>query len=1163
MDRSSLTIRRGGAESARAGSLLAPTAPEIQRLDLDQFERYSVATRWLDRLLGSIRGRPVRLLEVGPNVLNLLPEFFVQERIEVVRCDLFVPNDDEPGFVKIEPNEPLPFEDDEFDGVVGLEVLEHVPDDERTLFLTECARVARHGVVLTCPDGCEAVRRAERLAMDAYERRHGTDHPFLAEHAAFGQPIAHRIRPILEATGGRLHDHAISPLNRWLTTLLLQENLIERGVSDEMRTHVQSYILERLEPDCDARYRRVYVLAKSAEAMAALDRIPVDDTVGDGDRGLPDGVARRGLVTTSREEIASTCGWLTGPELQRFVATLAKLHAELEGVCRRLMSEGSANPLVAIQADLGVAANCARSLEQYIRTLMVVGQLPCRPDGDLPPLKRYRARLGAGLRGARSKAARGAGRARRLLAPVATSRDDLLPAKSLQLTDTVSGTWRLTGERGAWIVPIRIAPGVCRFRLSMRFGANATVRVRPDHGGEWSNAPAIVLAEAGRNCEVDKYVAIPHHAAALHLEIEGAPGDVVVERCDIEQAPRWMNAGLAVVRKAWAAWKRGDLANFARRGAGMVLRRDSRRLGGQLQAGLTAPAPPAAPVDARTLYARYVAHTRLTDADRERLRAAPRGWETLPKFSLLMSLGLDTQPGDLERTIESLRSQLYPEWECLISVPFETVGEVFSVLKRETARDARIVPLPARVDPRASVGLNNALERATGDFVAVVHTGDRLAEQALTALAERLQARPDTDAIYTDEDVCAAGDGKTSELRRDPFFKPDFSPEYLAALDYTLELTAVRRELLAERGGYEAEFEGVHEYEAMLRISRATSRIEHVAEVLYHRAVDYPHGARELDTPKLRALARRAVETHATASGFPARVSTDPVSGGQRLRHRVVGQPKVGIVIPSACGEAEIRGRRDWLVLACVDSIARLSTWTNYEILVVDNNDMPPDLEAALAKYPRVRRVPFTQPFNLATKMTFGAEHSDADHFVFMNDDIEVISPDWMEALLEYSQQPEIGAVGARLLFPDDRLQHTGVTILGGNPGHHFYRFPKEHPGYFFNNICPRNFTAVTGACAMVRADVFRQVGGFSDEFPLNYNDVDLCLKIRELGLRVVYTPHAELYHHESVTKSGTYAHELEIFRSKWDAALSRDPYYNVNLSMHDNDYSIRRCPAA
>ncbi len=275
-------------------------------------------------------------------------------------------------------------------------------------------------------------------------------------------------------------------------------------------------------------------------------------------------------MTTSREEIASTCGWLTGPELQRFVATLAKLHAELEGVCRRLMSEGSASPLAAIQADLGIAANCARSLEQYIRTLMVVGQLPCRPDGDLPPLKRYRARLGAGLRGARSKAARGAGRARRLLAPVAISRDDLLPAKSLQLMDAATGTWRLTKDRGAWIAPIRIAPGVCRFRLSMRFGANATVRVRLDHGGEWSNAPAIVLAESGRNCEVDRYVSIPHHAAALQLEIDGAPGEVVVERCVIEQAPRWMNAGLSVARKAWAAWKRGDLANFAKRGAGMV-----------------------------------------------------------------------------------------------------------------------------------------------------------------------------------------------------------------------------------------------------------------------------------------------------------------------------------------------------------------------------------------------------------------------------------------------------------------------------------------------------------------------------------------------------------------------------------------------------------------
>jgi O-antigen biosynthesis protein len=1158
MDRSSLKIRRGVAEAAAAGSLLAPTAPEIQHLDLDQFERYSVATRWVDRLVGSVRNRPVRLLEVGPNVLNLLPEFFVQDRIEVVRCDLFVPNADEPGFVKIEPNEPLPFEDHEFDGVLGLEVLEHVPDNERTLFLTECVRVARHGVVLTCPDGCEAVRRAERLAMDAYERRHGNEHPFLAEHAAFGQPVAERIRPILESTGARLHDHAISPLNRWLTTLLLQENLIERGVSDEMRTHVQSYILERLKPACDARYRRVYVVAKSVEAMSALDRMGLEHSDDDGCPVQPGERTRRGLVTTSREEIASTCGWMTGPELQRFVSTLASLHAELRDACRRLMSDGGTSPLVSIQSDLGTAADCARSLEQYIRTLMVIGQLPCRPDGDLPPLKRYRARLGASLRGARSRAARGAGRARRLLAPVSTSSADLLPAQGLQLQDAASGTWRLTGEQGAWIVPIRVAPGVCRFRLKIRFGANASLRVRPDLGGQWSNAPAINLGEAGRVCEIDKYIAIPHHAAALLLEVEGAPGEIVVERCDIEQSPRWMNAGLSVARKAWAAWQRGDLLNFARRGAGMILRRDFGRLGGQLQAGLTAPASAAAPVDAKTLYARYVAHTRLTDADRARLRDAPGGWATRPRFSLLMSLANGADASGLERTLASLRSQLYPEWECLISVPFESAGELFALLKGEMERDHRIRVIPARVDSRVSAGLNDTLERATGDFAAIVHMGDRLAEQALAALGERLQSRPEADVLYTDEDI-----GVSEEARREPFFKPDFSPEYLAALDYTLELTATRRDLLAALGGYATDFDGVHEYEALLRVSRATSRVEHIAEVLYHRGAEYPHGTKELDTPKLRALARRAVETHTSAQGYGARVSTDPISGGQRVRHHIAGQPKVGIVIPSACGKAEIRGRSDYLVLACVESIVRLSTWANYEIIVVDNNDMPADLEAALARFPQVKRVPFTKPFNLATKMTFGAEHSDADHFVFMNDDIEVISPDWMEALLEYSQQSAIGAVGARLLFPDDRLQHTGVTILGGNPGHHFYRFPKEHPGYFFNNVCPRNFTAVTGACAMVRADVFRQVGGFSDEFPLNYNDVDLCLKIRALGLRVVYTPHAELYHHESVTKSGTYAHELERFRTKWDAALRCDPYYNVNLSMHDNDYSIRRCPAA
>ncbi len=262
------------------------------------------------------------------------------------------------------------------------------------------------------------------------------------------------------------------------------------------------------------------------------------------------------------------------------------------------------------------------------------------------------------------------------------------------------------------------------------------------------------------------------------------------------------------------------------------------------------------------------------------------------------------------------------------------------------------------------------------------------------------------------------------------------------------------------------------------------------------------------------------------------------------------------MVIPSACRGIEFRGRRTWFVLECVSSIRRLSTYHNVEIIVLDNDDMTADLSRALEPFD-VRHIAFTEPFNLARKMNLGGFSASGEHLIILNDDIEVITPDWIESMLEYSQWPEIGAVGAQLLFPNDTQQHTGVTLLDGNPGHPFYQFPAGHPGYFFSSQVHRNWSAVTGACMMTRADVFKSVGGFSENFPLNYNDVDYCLKVMNTGKRIVYMPYAKLYHHESVSKSGTHAHELEAFKKAWRDRFPRDPYYNPNLTTQTCDFRI------
>jgi GT2 family glycosyltransferase len=294
----------------------------------------------------------------------------------------------------------------------------------------------------------------------------------------------------------------------------------------------------------------------------------------------------------------------------------------------------------------------------------------------------------------------------------------------------------------------------------------------------------------------------------------------------------------------------------------------------------------------------------------------------------------------------------------------------------------------------------------------------------------------------------------------------------------------------------------------------------------------------------------RAVQTHLDATGRAAGVEPGLAPGVHRVRFAVKGEPLVSMVIPSACRPVKFRDRDSWFVLECVSSIRRMSTYKNVEIIVIDNNDMSEELWAKLQPLDVVR-VHFTEAFNLTRKINLGASHAKGEQLLLLNDDVEVITPGWIEAMLEFSQQPEIGAVGVQLLFPDDAQQHTGVVILDGNPRHPFYREPRDHPGYFYSSIVHRDCAAVTGACTMTRREVFEAVGGYSERFPLSYNDIDYCLKVLELGNRVVYTPYAKLYHHESVSRPLTKPEHVKGFKEYWLGRFPRDPYYNANLGRH------------
>jgi len=307
----------------------------------------------------------------------------------------------------------------------------------------------------------------------------------------------------------------------------------------------------------------------------------------------------------------------------------------------------------------------------------------------------------------------------------------------------------------------------------------------------------------------------------------------------------------------------------------------------------------------------------------------------------------------------------------------------------------------------------------------------------------------------------------------------------------------------------------------VLRIAARTSRIKHLADVLYHRR-------------------NPSCERWGVSPTWCI-----PDTSGLRLDARQ-SRPKVSILIPTAY-------RSDYL-MRCLSSIHQKSIYANYEILVLDNNEPPPSVLQALNGWGIVR-VPYDMPFNWARTMNQGAAMVQGDYLLILDDDTEVITPDWIECLLEYAQRQGIGVVGARLQFPDGRLQHAGVTILDGTPGHPFYGYPEDHPGYFFSSLLPRNYSAVTGACLMTRTDVFRSVGGFDETFATNFNDIDYCLRVRRNGLRIVCNPFARLMHRETATKTAFLPEELAAFQKRWKGF--KDPYSNPNLSKRFHDFRI------
>ena len=558
-------------------------------------------------------------------------------------------------------------------------------------------------------------------------------------------------------------------------------------------------------------------------------------------------------------------------------------------------------------------------------------------------------------------------------------------------------------------------------------------------------------------------------------------------------------------------------------------------------------------------YARWIrCYDQLQREDVKRVREQIAQFHYSPLISVLLPV-YNSNLKWLRRAILSVQKQLYPRWELCIVDDASTDRKIWPFLQRCARRDQRIKLMRRTENGHISAASNDALRLATGDFVALLDHDDELAPTALYFVALALNKNRDLQLLYSDEDKL-----EEHNRRSEPYFKSDWNPELFLAQNFVSHLSVYRTDLIHRIGGFRVGFEGSQDYDLALRCIEQIrpEEIEHLPWVLYHwRAGDQSTASNPTAKPYAQEAARRAVQEHLKRTGVAGTVVP---SHGVYLQTKYAlpnERPMVSIIIPTRDQASALK--------KCVHSIFEKTDYPAYELIVLDNESYDSEaLEflAELKKRDGVRVERIDDAFNYSRLNNRGVELSRGSFVALLNNDVEVLHADWLTEMVSRAMQPKVAMVGARLWYPNGTIQHGGVILgAGGIAGHAHVGLRRGEPGYFARAHLAQDVSAVTTACALVKREVYLQVGGFDENLAVTFNDVDFCLRLRGAGYRIVWTPYAELIHHESASrgfdnsapKQVRFLTEVDYMKSKWGHILQRDPFYNPNLSLDENLFTL------
>ena len=546
------------------------------------------------------------------------------------------------------------------------------------------------------------------------------------------------------------------------------------------------------------------------------------------------------------------------------------------------------------------------------------------------------------------------------------------------------------------------------------------------------------------------------------------------------------------------------------------------------------------------------------DYDKKAIIEEIKAFTYKPKVSIVMPV-YNVEEQWLRACIDSVRNQYYENWELCIADDNSSDAHIKPLLEEFKMLDSRIKVVYREENGHISEASNSALAIATGEFVGLLDNDDTLADFALYEVVKLLNQHPQADLIYSDEDKLSE-DNKRSQ----PFFKTDWAPDILLATNYICHFGVYRKNIIDEIGGFRKGYEGAQDYDLVLRFTEKTDQIFHIQKILYHwrmisnstavnpdsKGYAFEAGLKSLED----ALERRGIKGTVSHGAFP---------GVYNIEYEIVNNGLVSVIIPTRDNAADLK--------ACIDSIYEKTIYENFEIIVADNGSEKEEtfklFEYYTKKYQdQFKVVRIDMPFNFSKINNLAVQESKGEYLLFLNNDITVITKGWMKRMVSYAQQQHVGAVGAKLYYPDNTIQHAGVLLgMGGVAGHGHVGYPRGDYGYFGKLVTTNNYSSVTAACMMVKREDFDRVNGFEEKLTVAFNDVDFCLKLYEAGKYNVWLHNVELYHYESKSRGAedTYSKykrfnsEIKYMKDHWLKYIKNDPYYNRNLTRVDGNYAI------